>query len=312
MKRALSLLLCVMLCISALGACTTDTPDTSGSDASIGTPNADISYDDVSYFIPGGTSKPEESQPNYSKPEESRPEESRSSESNDSSESNTSIETSQPTETSKSEQQTGGFAIKLAKYTYESNTIALLNITNETEKNYSITIHGSYLDANGKVMKTETQKWEQFGAGYQKFFLFKPDIQFDRFTYSVETAEYKGQCPVCELEVKSVELTKEKWPVAKLCDQGDRTSYPQIIAKIHTQNNSNKTLIAEKSYLITFGSDGEIYNIDLSGSKKYIPDFETYRSVMIAYSTEDTIELPKELKDKVNFIVVFTEITVEE
>ncbi len=55
MKKNLSLILAVLMCLTALCACTTDTPDTSGvSGASVDEPSTAISYDEVSYFVPGG------------------------------------------------------------------------------------------------------------------------------------------------------------------------------------------------------------------------------------------------------------------
>lgn len=287
MKKTLALIIAALICLTALCGC-------SGSSDNVGTPSAQLPYDEESYFIPGETSKPTES------PDESG-EGSAVIPSDD----------SKPSEIG----QPGGFAVKLAKYAYEGNNVAILNVTNETEKNYSITVHGSYLDENGNVLKTETQKWEQFEAGYQKFFLFKPDIQFDRFTYSLETAEFEGECPVCGFEVKSCELKEVRFPVAELCEQGDRANHPQIITQIRTQNNGNKELDVGRLYLIVIGSDGEIYKIariDSTGTKRYIPGLESYRTVDLFYTTEDKIEWPEELKGEVTFIVACYEITVVE
>ncbi len=45
-----------------------------------------------------------------------------------------------------------GFSVKDRKYTYENTGVVLLNVKNNTKKNYTVTIHGTYLDENGDVI----------------------------------------------------------------------------------------------------------------------------------------------------------------
>ncbi len=209
MKKTLSLILAIFICLTALYACETDTPDTSGSDESIEAQSTAISYDEVSYFIPGGDeSATEESQTENSEPNDT-PSESSADDSKPE-ESSKPSETSKPTETSKPVQLTGRFELKMAKYDYNNTiekqntwyggtdygdvSIALLDITNGTDKNYSVTIHGKYLGKDGNVLKTETQTWDQFASGLQKYFLFRPNMLFDKFEYTIEATEYNGEC----------------------------------------------------------------------------------------------------------------------
>ncbi len=88
MKKALSLILAIFICLTVLYACATGTPDTSGSsDSSFYGPSTAISYDEVSYFIPGG--------------DDSSAEESQTDNSDESSEAESSAEDSKPEESSK-------------------------------------------------------------------------------------------------------------------------------------------------------------------------------------------------------------------
>lgn len=90
--------------------------------------------------------------------------------------------------------QTVGFVVKDKKYDYDGNNLVILNVENQTDKNYKITINGQYLDGNGTVLKEESKSYEGFEAGWSNYFLFLPEISFDRFTYTLEAEEYDGKC----------------------------------------------------------------------------------------------------------------------
>ncbi len=270
MKKLLSLLLCVVLCISVLCACMIDNPDTSGSGASIDIPSVDLSYDDVSYIIPSGDdSSAAESQAVIS---------GESSESGDMSTEN-SVETSRPPV-----QQSGGFVIKLAKYDYNNMiekqnsyvyrhdtnygdvSIAILDVTNETDKNYSVKITGKYLDENGKVLKTETQEWDQFAARWQKYFLFRPHMQFDRFEYTVETTEYSGDCWKCGYSIPFASLTTENRMIRPdAIDDPNATSVEGLRATVAETVDTPFTIVVGIQYLVLFDVSGQVIAIYQSG-----------------------------------------------
>ena len=233
MKKFLCILLCMALCLSVLCACTSNKTDTSDnpSNVSIEAPSVDISYDEVSYIITGEntSSVVESSQPDDSGESSENGTDETSEASSDNSEDFSSNDNNQSSETSLPlEQQTGGLLVKMVKYDYDNTfeqknsystvhfgnkgnvSIAIINITNETDKHYSITINGKYLDKNGTVLKTETQTWDQFKAGWQKYFLFRPGFAFDKFEYTIETTEYTGDCWKCRYVNEFVELRLDK------------------------------------------------------------------------------------------------------
>ena len=76
------------------------------------------------------------------------------------------------TEASRAEIQNATFLVKDKKYVYKEKDVVLLDITNETEQNLSITITMTYFDEEGEALKTEERFFEQFAAGYQNYFLF--------------------------------------------------------------------------------------------------------------------------------------------
>lgn len=90
--------------------------------------------------------------------------------------------------------QNSGFVVRDKKYDYEGNNLMILNVENQTDTNYAITINGVYLDENGETLKEETVTFEGFAAGWKNNFFFVPGISFDRFAYTLETTEYDGDC----------------------------------------------------------------------------------------------------------------------
>ncbi len=287
MKKTLSLIFAALLCLATLCACTTDKPDTSGSDASVDAPSANISYDEVSYIIPGGDDPSDEESQAVSSGETSEPSDmtaESSADNNQSTQSNTSLETSQP------EQQSGGFVVKLAKYDYNNYaekklgnltqdgpykdvSIAILDITNETDKHYSVTIHGKYLDKDGKVLKTETQEWDQFAAGWQKHFLFRPGMAFDKFTYTIETKEFKGDCWKTGISMTFLNLKKiNRIDYPALSVQGNGIVWVEgLMGNIRYNYDISKQFSHGLYYLVLFDEAGRVIGVYQEGMSDFIP-----------------------------------------
>lgn len=102
--------------------------------------------------------------------------------------------------------QTGGFLVSEKRYGFgendliavnvedKGNSLVVLNVENQTDKNYAITINGAYLDENGETLKEETVTFEGFAAGWKNNFFFLPGIPFDKFVYTLQAEEYDGEC----------------------------------------------------------------------------------------------------------------------
>ena len=93
-----------------------------------------------------------------------------------------------------SSQVASGFVVKQKKYDHGSNNLIVLNVTNNNSENYVVTITGYYLDANGNVLKTETQTVNGYVANYEKYFSFIPEIAFDQFVFTLTAEKYSGEC----------------------------------------------------------------------------------------------------------------------
>ena len=274
MKKILCILLCTLLCISALCACSSNKADTSDdpSDATIETPSVDISYDEVSYIIPGGNDSSVAGNDSSASSEEQPSESSTTEPSEIPSESS-------DEEPNSGEQQTGGFAVKMAKYDYDNTleqqnsyafthigkagtvSIALLDITNETDKHYSITINGRYLDKDGRVLKAETQTWDQFKSGWQKYFLFRPGITFEKFEYTIEMTEYTGDCWKCGVKFSFKRLEKETKAVHPAYPT-DNPKYVEGIGVVYTKEIDTPFPVSHGLlYMILFDASNHVIGI---------------------------------------------------
>ena len=96
--------------------------------------------------------------------------------------------------------QSGGFLVSEKKYDFDGNNLVVLNVENQTDKNYSIAIHMTYLDESGVILQEETKTFEGFAAGWKNYFFFLPEIAFDRFSYTLQAEEYDGECYAHKLQ----------------------------------------------------------------------------------------------------------------
>ncbi|MBQ3002205.1 MAG: hypothetical protein IJD82_00580, partial [Clostridia bacterium] len=127
-----------------------------------------------------------------------------------------------------SEAPTGEFVVKDKKYTFEGNDLVLISVDNQTAKNYSVTITGKYLDAEGKTLRTETQTFDQYSAGYSNYFLFKPNMKFDKFTYEIKTKETDGPFYAKHVSVRFNRLVEGMHYIFSECDKGNWEKFPSV------------------------------------------------------------------------------------
>lgn len=208
---------------------------------------------------------------------------------------------------------TDGFLIKDKKYTYKSKNVVILNVENQTNKNYTVSIVGKYLDKDGNVLKTETQTSDQYSANYQGYFLFAPDIVFDSFVYTFETAPSNG--PFYAKDIVYVFKGLNEWKIVnhELLKQGDRTKYPHICAGVNmaykgTQQifvRSTWVFVNEKGQIVGFGNINEPILSDPN------PTFEGESHLPLYYTKEETMVWPEEFEGKITAILILNEIKPE-
>ena len=91
-------------------------------------------------------------------------------------------------------------------------TLDKIKLENQSEVNCTVTIHAKFLSADGTVLKTETQSFEGFPAGWQNHFVFMPQIQYDTMEYTLDVKQYTGEMYFTSTSGYVLgEVYEEKW-----------------------------------------------------------------------------------------------------
>lgn len=197
---------------------------------------------------------------------------------------------------------TEGFIIKAKKYKYEDNNVLLLNVKNTTKTNYSVSVSVDFCDSTGNTVKTESQTFEGYAAGYEKLFLFEPQITFDSYTYKVTVEEYTGECYAQHVDVWFDKLYEEFMYI----DPSDVTKHPTAYARCNVNNLSGTDLIMKGKFVL-IDNTGKIFKITSLNGKISITT--QYKDVEVSYSRENDTALTEELKGKVSGICIIDSIT---
>ena len=185
--------------------------------------------------------------------------------------------TSQGTTGQPSGELTGELVVSDKLYAYNGKNIMLLNVENKTSLNLDVTIKGKYLDANGNVIKEESQTYRGFPSGWKNYYIFHPRMAFASFDYTVEVKEFKATTELDQLYVSPggellstyVTFTYEKY----LYWIG--TAYAKdMVFNGQLVNRHPNTSITWQGHFLILDANGEIYgtDYDYSDSVSEIPE----------------------------------------
>ena len=207
---------------------------------------------------------------------------------------------------SKPDENNGSLLIKQKKYTYDGNDLIILDVTNESNGNYSITINGTYLDESGNVLKTEKKTFDQFSAGYKNYFLFKPEMKFSQFTYTVEAS--KTDAPCYAKDVKYIFLGLEE--NADAIVENDKLVWrPTIVAAMNYAYNGSVTVQAFMKCVLVNESDEIIAIFEKAPVLEYDPNPEGKEHNPIYISPSDKLDWPDNMEGTIRAFVVIEKVT---
>ena len=196
----------------------------------------------------------------------------------------------------------GDFVVKGKKYVYQmldcipAEEVVILNVSNETATNYEVTMHLTYLDGSGTVLKEETQIYQDIAAGSSTYFVFRPKISFADYSYTLSVKEHEGPCYLSnivpyEWNADEADLKVWKAHVNELVMQEDYTMYHQLTTKIPFKNE-NDIYIYARMHLLIFDVNGEI--AFLGSTAKQTNAGELIRAdTTICYTLDDISANPK-------------------
>ena len=207
----------------------------------------------------------------------------------------------------------GEFVVKDKKYTFEGNDLVLISVDNQTDKNYSVTITGKYLDAEGKTLRTETQTFDQYSAGYSNYFLFKPNMKFDKFTYEIKTTETDGPFYAKHVSIRFNRLFECMLFIMSQCEKNDFTKYPTVSDSASWAYTGDRTTYIHTK-CIYINENNNIIGIHDRYKFLYVGDsFADGEKTEIFYQTTDMdFEMPEEWKGEIQFIPIIISIEAKE
>jgi len=149
-----------------------------------------------------------------------------------------------------------GFVVIEKRYIYLKKDLVILSVENRSDKNYTVTVTGRYLDSDGNVIKTQKQTFTGWAAGYHNYFLFRPNRNFADFQYTLEVNEYTGECLAAGVSGSFVELKES----AMIFGPSDLTVYPAVTGAWKL-SNSLPFDVFFSGYTVLFDNMGGIYGI---------------------------------------------------
>lgn len=202
------------------------------------------------------------------------------------------------------------FLVKEKKLSFEGTELVLLDITNESNTCYSITISGSFYDQNGIELYSEKKIFDQFSAGFQNCFLFDPKINFSDFKYTIEVSPYSGAEYAKGISFHFVGIEEGRGMITSQVQQGDLTKYPTLYAKFTYRSDCDVSVMAAAT-LILYNANDEIVAI-----KNYTPlvtpemEFGDDEKVWeLCQTTDDKLIWPEKYKGEIKALICIRNVT---
>ena len=200
----------------------------------------------------------------------------------------------------------GKFVAKDKTYAYQGNNVTILKLENQSEVNCTVTIHAKFMSADGTVLKTETQGFEGFPAGWQNHFVFMPQIQYDAMEYTLDVKQYTGEMYFTSTSGYVLEkIYEDNGPLRQTMAQGDYDKYSHILAKF-VSVGMPKTPYLKKRVAVVFDNNGEIIAINTQRGSFSSEYGEGYFDIFIyapPVPTKEPLDWPEELDGGVTGIV---------
>ena len=200
------------------------------------------------------------------------------------------------------------FVIKSKKYDYEDNNVVIMNVENQSENNYTVTVDMTYYDDGGNEITKESQSFEGFASNWQKYFLFQPNKSFASYEYTLTTEEYGGECLGNKFTYKFAGVKEDRGVIAY--DEISVT-YGRIIYGSFLYSYDYPELLGYKFTPILFDNKGDLFSIVKVGSQGNEPqNLEQEALAKLVIGTKDSVEWPEELKGETTGILVLEKICV--
>lgn len=221
----------------------------------------------------------------------------------------------EPSDMVQGETTEDGFTVKFKKYDYQGNNLVIMHVENKTDKHYTLTVNGQYLNADGSVKQTESKTFEGFAAGFANYFIFDPHTVFDGFDYTIEFEPYAQDPASAYLSMNGVVLDFMKWKghYGELAQ-----TYVGVCSYFYMTHTYSERLHYGADFMVLDKND-EICFVDTQLMETNIPPLKDGQDSKTAYGTlrfmfydenvlwedVDDYVLPDELNGEITGIVAY-------
>lgn len=206
---------------------------------------------------------------------------------------------------------TGEIVVKDKIYTYGEKKAVIVTVENNTNKNYSVTLSGSFLDGDGKAVFTEEQTFAEYSAGYSGYFLFTPDIDFESFTCTINTAETDGPFNAKDVVLKfhGLEESMNYNQDREKFNAGDHNKYPTLDARFSAAYKGKSESLKACVLWVMINENDEI--VDIFGRCPMLTTNgrENHQNLVLFQSTDGPLVWPEEWKGDIKAVPVLMLIT---
>lgn len=223
-------------------------------------------------------------------------------------------EQSQTSETESQEPLTGEIVFADKIYRFGDKNIAIVTVENKTNKDYSVTVCGNYMDADGNVIETEEKTFDQYSAGYKGYFLFQPSFAFERFSCTIKTEKADGPFYAKDVTLKfhGLEENMNYHMDRDAFEAGDRNKYLTLEARFSAEYSGQTDELKVCLLWVMIGDTEEVSDIFVKVNNPKVGFGESHQNVKIVQAYEGELIYPEQWKGEIRAIPVVELITTDE
>ena len=155
-------------------------------------------------------------------------------------------------------------------------------------------------------MKTEKKTFDQFSAGYKNYFLFKPEMKFSQFTYTVEANKTNAPCYAKDVKYNFLGLEEN----ADAIVENDKLVWrPAIVAAMRYGYVGTVPVQAFMKCVLVNESDEIIAIFEKATVLEYDPNPEGKEHNPIYISPSDKLDWPDNMEGTIRAFVVIEKVT---
>ena len=221
-------------------------------------------------------------------------------------------EASEDADTDASAALSGEMVVKDVRYTWTKGDIAVITVENGTNKNYSVTVKCVFSDKDGNTLKTQAQTFDQYSAGYTNNFIFVPEVEFESYTYTIETKEAEGPFYAKHVTSAFRGLEMIDGYIMSECEKGNWETYPSVVGFFSFGYDCETTVKSYSRWLLVNEQNVAVYWEDYIAWLDYGQVAGEGWGMTYVYQTTDrSYQMPKEWQENIKAIVSITALTTE-